>query len=168
MRLALVAALALCLVACGGVERPAPAPPSAPPALPHVRLQLNWFPEPEFGGIYAAKERGLFAKHGVEVELLQGGADVPAPQLLASGKVELAVVAAEQVLTLRAHDGRVKAVFASFQKSPRCIVVKADSPHQTLADLWSSKATVLAQDGLTFVKWLNRVHGGKNLSFVPY
>jgi NitT/TauT family transport system substrate-binding protein len=164
----IVIALALVLVACGGAQQPAPPAPSAPPARPHVRLQLNWFPEPEFGGIYASKERGLFEKHGVDVELLQGGADVPAPQLLASGRVELAVVAAEQVLTLRAHGGRVKAVFASFQRSPRCIIVKADSAYATLADLWGSKATVLAQDGLTFVKWLNRVHGGKKLSFVPY
>jgi len=165
-----VVALTLALVACGSAEQPAPHAPAAPTqaARPRVRLQLNWFPEPEFGGIYAAKERGLFTQHGVDVELLQGGADVPAPQLLASGKVELAALAAEQVLTLRAHDGRVKAVFASFQRSPRCIVVKADSPHATLADLWGSKATILAQDGLTFVKFLNGKHGGKDLSFVPY
>ena len=27
-----------------------------------VTVQLNWFPEPEFGGFYAAKEKGIFEK----------------------------------------------------------------------------------------------------------
>ena len=48
-------------------------------------------------------------------ETFEGGADVPAPQLVASGRVELAVVAADQLLTLRAAGGRVKAIFACFQ-----------------------------------------------------
>jgi|CXWL01.1.fsa_nt_gi NitT/TauT family transport system substrate-binding protein len=168
----LLPAIALFAFACQRDAAPpaAPTPPASPAAaaLPHVRLQLNWFPEPEFGGIYAARERGLFSAEGVDVELLSGGADVPAPQLVASGKVEMAVLAAEQVLTLRAGGGQVKAVFASFQKAPRAIVVKADSPHATLESLWRSKATVLAQDGMSFVRWLNRSYGGKDLSFVPY
>ncbi len=160
------------LLPLAGCPRPADAP--APPAQPtpeapaNVKLQLNWFPEPEFGGIYAARERGIFTRHGLNVELLSGGADVPAPQLLASGRVEFAVLAAEQVLTLRAKGGRVKAVFASFQTSPRCVVVRGESPYLTLDQLWEGKATVLAQDGLTFIRWLNHQHGGTGLSFVPY
>lgn len=160
---------ALLLAACArepvtpdAAVAPAVAAPTA------VRLQLNWFPEPEFGGIYAARERGFFAAEGLSVELLSGGADVPAPQLLASGKVEFAVLAAEQVLTLRAAGGPVKAIFASFQKAPRAIIVKSTSPHASIAELWASKATVLAQDGMSFIRWLNRQHGGKGLSFVPY
>jgi NitT/TauT family transport system substrate-binding protein len=172
----LVAALAL-VTAVGCGDRPAaPGSDTAPSAAPAaqtaapqtLRLQLNWFPEPEFGGIYAARERGFFAAQGLEVELLQGGADVPAPQLLAAGKVELAVLAAEQVLTLRAAGGPVRAIYAAFQRAPRVIIVKADAPAASLAELWQSKATILAQDGMSFIRFLNQKYGGKELSFVPY
>lgn len=173
---AFVSSLALigAFVACGKsapTEQTAAATPVAEVASAvntPVRIQLNWFPEPEFGGFYAARERGLFTTNGVEVELLSGGADVPAPQMVASGKVEMGVLAAEQVLTLRAAGGAVKAVFASFQRAPRVIIVKATSPHTTLEALWRSKATILAQDGMAFIRFLNRQYGGSELSFVPY
>jgi NitT/TauT family transport system substrate-binding protein len=160
--LLLLSALAL-LCSCGGGE-----PATTPEGLKKLRLQLNWFPEPEFGGMYAARERGFFAKHGLEVELLEGGAEVPAGQLVAGGRVELAVVAADQLLTLRAAGGRATAIFACFQKAPRVIVVKEGSPWRSLEQLWRSEATVMAADGLAFVQWLNRAHGGERLSFVPY
>ena len=38
-----------------------------------LTVQLNWFPEPEFGGLYAALENGHFERHGLEVELIKGG-----------------------------------------------------------------------------------------------
>lgn len=151
---------ALCLLAsCGGAPDPSTA---------EVRLQLNWFPEPEFGGMYAAQERGLFAKHGLTVTLLEGGADVPAAQLVASGRVETAVVAADQLLTLREAGGKVRAIFACFQTAPRVVIVKADSPWSSIEELWTDEATVMAADGLAFVKWLNAKHGGARLGFVPY
>ena len=66
-----------------------------------VTVQLNWFPEPEFGGFYAAKEKGIFEKAGFDVQLIKGGADVPAPQLVASGRVDFAVVSAPQLVTIQ-------------------------------------------------------------------
>ena len=158
---AALAALALVLAGCGGGSSPASGDGA-------VRLQLNWFPEPEFGGMYAARERGLFEKHGVKVELLEGGADVPAAQLVASGRVELAVVAADQLLTLRAAGGRARAVFACFQKAPRVIVVREGGGWDGLGQLWRSNATVMAAEGLAYVKFLNAKHGGEDLTLVPY
>lgn len=178
LALAMLAVAALAsTVACGdrktgsapaAVAPDAGEPDDGPDRATPVRLQLNWFPEPEFGGIFAARERGIFTAHGLAVEILQGGAEVPAPQLVAAGQVDVAVLAAEQVLTLRAAGGNVRALYAGFQKAPRVILVKADSPHPTLADLWRSDATVLAQDGMSFVRFLNRKYGGERLRFVPY
>ena len=119
-----------------------------------VRVQLNWFPEPEFGGLYAAQANGFFADEGLDVELLKGGPDVPAPQMLASGRVEFAVVAAPQLMTLRARGGNATAVFATFQKYPRGILVRADAGYEDLESFWKSDGKVMAQDGLAFIKWL--------------
>ncbi len=133
-----------------------------------VTVQLNWFPEPEFGGFYAAKEKGIFEKAGFDVQLIKGGADVPAPQLVASGRVDFAVVSAPQLVTIRARGGKATAVFASFQMAPRAIIVKRSSPFKTLKEIWESDAKVMAQDGLVFIRWLNSIYDGSKLSFVPY
>ena len=46
-------------------------------AAERVKLVLNWVPEPEFGGIYAASENGAFAKHNLDVQITPGGAGTP-------------------------------------------------------------------------------------------
>ena len=40
-----------------------------------IKLALNWVPEPEFGGIYAAQQQHFFANNGLDVEIQPGGAD---------------------------------------------------------------------------------------------
>ncbi|MFM1822734.1 MAG: hypothetical protein RI967_1000, partial [Planctomycetota bacterium] len=82
------------LAACDGGSSsgtPSALPPStdaaqggaAVAALDKVSIQLNWVAEPEFGGFYAAEQKALFQSEGLEVTLVQGGPDVPAPQLVA-------------------------------------------------------------------------------------
>ncbi|MCP4837574.1 MAG: ABC transporter substrate-binding protein [Phycisphaera sp.] len=133
-----------------------------------LSVQLNWFPEPEFGGLYAARENGHFESQGLEVELVKGGADVPAGQLVASGSVEIAVVSAAQLATLRAQGGRATAVFASFQKAPRAAVVMADSKYESLEALWAGEGRIMADAGLPWTRWVNRKYGDTKLRFVPY
>ena len=133
-----------------------------------VQVQLNWFPESEFGGLYEAELNGWFEQAGLQVELLKGGPSVPAAQMVASGQVEFAVVSGPQLLTLRSQGAQVTAIFATFQRNPRGIVVHHDSPYQSLESLWKSSATVMGENGLAFMKWLNREYGGQDLSFVPY
>ena len=65
--------------ACGGGE-PASAVPSAAPSgavgLDQVRLQLQWVPQAQFAGYFAAIEQGYFEANGIEVTLVAGGPDV--------------------------------------------------------------------------------------------
>ena len=146
--IALLSLTLLILAGCGG---------KAP-----IRLQLNWSPEPEFGGFYAAEHEGLFAKEGLDVEIVTGGPNVPVPQLAASGKVEFAVIAAPQLLTLREQGGDLIALYAVFQGNPMGLMVHEASPHKTLSELWMSEATVSIENGLTDFRWLDKAYpGGK-------
>src|SRR5206468_2318086 len=43
-------------------------------AADKIKLALNWVPEPEFGGIYSAKQSGAFDKHGLDVNIQPAGA----------------------------------------------------------------------------------------------
>ena len=68
-----------------------------------IKLALNWVPEPEFGGIYAAKQTGAFEKHGLDVDIQPGGAGTPTWQLVATGKVDFAVASADEVIIARSQ-----------------------------------------------------------------
>lgn len=155
-----LAALLALLVGCGGDDSGS--------ASERIRIQLNWVPEPEFGGLYAAELEGYFREEGLDVELVKGGPGVAAPQLAASGRVEFAVVAGEQILTLGRAGGELVAVFASFQSDPLALMVHAASPWSSLEELWRSDATVACEDDLSFVAVLTRRYGGERLVFVPH
>src|SRR3989304_2175683 len=87
----LLAAAALLIVACSGgpaatpTAAPTPAPTEAPStaALTHVQLQLQWEPQAQFAGYFAADREGYYAEEGLEVEILRGGAEF-IPQVVGS------------------------------------------------------------------------------------
>ncbi len=41
--------------------------------LTKIKLLLNWYPEAEHGGFYAAKADGIYEKYGLDVEIVPGG-----------------------------------------------------------------------------------------------
>src|SRR5438552_18110538 len=73
------------LIGCG--EKP-----SVSPSRQKVRLQLNWKPEPQFGGFYAAKE--IAGKHGIDLEVVPDGVGTRTVQMVLAGKAAVAVVGA--------------------------------------------------------------------------
>ena len=164
-----LASLALAVVlplACESSESPGPAAGGDSPRK--VTIQLNWVPEPEFGGLYEAERIGAFAAEGLAVEILAGGPGVPAPQLAASGKVDLAVVSGDQLLTLGAVGGDLVAVYAIYQLDPFGVMVHASNPIASMEELWRSRSTVACETNLAWVAMLNGKYGGKDLAFIPY
>ena len=73
------------------------------PGKTKVKLVLNWVPEPEFGGFYAAREIGSYDKQGLEVEIMGGGAGVPVVQMVAGGQADFGISGADEVLTAKAR-----------------------------------------------------------------
>ncbi len=138
----------------------------APPAP--VTVQLNWLPEPEFGGLYAAREGGLFTRAGLDVTILKGGPDVPAVPMTASGRVTFGVAAADEVISLRARGADIVAVFATYQTSPQAIMVRADRPVDGIPALLAQGGTLVAQPGLAYLKHLQRAYGLGRTRIVPY
>lgn len=127
------------------------------------RLQLNWLPEPEFGGFYEAQRQGRLSG----VELLPGSPGVPTASLLASHKIEYGVVAADELVRMVAQSAPLVAIFACCQNSPRAMAVHQDSPYRSLQELWTSKATIGVEPGQGYVRWLDHRFGGKDLTRVP-
>ncbi|HET7082892.1 MAG TPA: ABC transporter substrate-binding protein [Candidatus Limnocylindria bacterium] len=53
--------------------------------LTSVRLQLQWFPQAQFAGYYAAQELGYYEAEGLDVEIVPGSAEI-APQVVGSAE----------------------------------------------------------------------------------
>lgn len=166
-RVALLAALLLALVVgCSKKDEPA-APSPGEPAKTPLTLALNWVPEPEFGGFYAGKENGAYAKEGIELTLQGGGAGVPVVQMVATGKVDLGIAGADEVLTARARGADVVALYAVFQKSPQGIMAHAGRGAKSLADVLQS-GTLAIEPGLPYAAFLKKKFGFDKVKVVPY
>src|SRR5450755_424995 len=64
-----------------------------------VKLALNWVPEPEFGGFYAAREGGAYLRQGLDVDIMGGGAGVPVLQMVATGRADFGTVGGDELVT---------------------------------------------------------------------
>ncbi|WP_437574099.1 ABC transporter substrate-binding protein [Sorangium sp. So ce887] len=146
----------------------APAAPAQGAPAAKVKLALNWVPEPEFGGFYAAREAGAFAKEGLEVEILGGGAGVPVVQMVAGGQVDFGLSGADEVLTARARGADVLPLFAVFQTSPQAIMTHESRGAKGIADILASGGTLAIEPGLPYAAYLKKKYGFSKVKVVPY
>ncbi|MCC9606315.1 ABC transporter substrate-binding protein [Blastopirellula sp. JC732] len=165
LRLVAIVSL-LTFIGCGSPKNADPAAGDDGPALRKVRLALNWFPEAEHGGFYAAQQQGFFAEEGLDVEIIPGGPGVPVIQQVASGNVEFAVANADQVILGRAQMANVVALMSPMEKSPRCILVHEQSPIKTFNEL--ENCTLAMNVGRSFAVFLQKKLPLKNVRIVPY
>ncbi|HSP77333.1 MAG TPA: ABC transporter substrate-binding protein [Myxococcaceae bacterium] len=151
----------------GQKQAEAQAVSDAKPALTKVKLALNWVPEPEFGGFYAAREGGAFARQGLEVEILGGGAGVPVMQMVATGQVDFGIAGAEEIRTARARGVDVLPLFAVYQTSPQGIMAHASRGAKGISDVLAS-GTVALEPGLPYAAYLKKKYGFDKVKVVPY
>ena len=166
LSIVLLTALTILLAACDSRSDSKPEPDSKTA----VRLQLNWVPEPQFGGIYQAELDGAFDRENLSVEIVSGSDGVSSPQMVAAGRVDFGIVGGSQVLQLNAQGGTLVALFAVYQHGPHAIMVPDDSPHATLAELWKDPNAVVGVDtSLAFFKSINeRFKVADGAKFVAY
>ena len=107
--IALFAALAVVLAACssgGGSATSAPsagsvAPSAAAPSelasasaaaeLKPIRLQLQWFPQAQFAGYFAALDKGYYKDEGLDVTILPGAVEIVPATVVAGGQAEFGI-----------------------------------------------------------------------------
>jgi ABC-type nitrate/sulfonate/bicarbonate transport systems, periplasmic components len=125
------------LAACAAPAAPpaAPAATEAPaPAakLTPVRVVLQWVPQSQFAGYYAAKDKGFYAEEGLDVTIIPGGPDIAPAQVVASDGAEFGV-AWLPGRTLAAREGGADLVNIAqiFQRSGTLMVsFKREEYHQ--------------------------------------
>jgi putative hydroxymethylpyrimidine transport system substrate-binding protein len=112
---------------------------SSASASERLTVLLDWFVNPDHAPLVVAQQRGIFRDAGLEVELIAPADPNDPPKLVAAGQADLAVSYQPQ-LHLQVAQGlplvRVGTLIATPLNS---VVVLADGPIKTLADLKGRK-----------------------------
>jgi NitT/TauT family transport system substrate-binding protein len=103
--------------------------------LQRVTVQLDWFPEPEHGGLYQALAKGWFKDEGLDVVLIPGGGNVKVTQIVATGRADIGQSATTQVIQARAAGLPICNVAAVFQRMPLCLILHEGSSVKSYRDL---------------------------------
>ncbi|MDP9052320.1 MAG: ABC transporter substrate-binding protein [Acidobacteriota bacterium] len=133
--------------------------------LEPVRFQLDWYPQPEHGGFYAAQLLGFYKAEGLDVTILPLPQFGSAAQLVANGQADIALGSSDQVMEWDSNGLPLVAVAATMQHDPQAIMVHANSPIHAFADLEGH--TIAAQTGATWLKYVISRYKLRNVRQIP-
>jgi NitT/TauT family transport system substrate-binding protein len=111
--------------------------------LTPVSVVLQWVPQAQFAGYFAADSLGFWEKQGLDVTIVDGGPDV-APQVEGSlpGGPEFAVSWVPRVLAVRDEGSDLVNIGQTFQRSGTLSVSWADNPVASPAEFAGKKIGV--------------------------
>lgn len=107
--------------------------------LTPIRLQLQWLPQGQFAGYFAAVENGYFEEEGLEVEIIESGGDIVPQDALANGDVDYAIAWVPKVLGSIEQGANLTNIAQIFQRSGTLQVSWADSDIESVADFEGKK-----------------------------
>ncbi len=137
--MSLATSATLILTACGTQTGGTDAPSEAA----SVQLQLQWAPQAQFAGYFAAVEQGYYEDENLDVEILDGGPDV-VPQQVGSAEdgPEFTISWVPKVLEARAAGSDLVNIAQIFQRSGTLSVAWADSGISSPADFAGKRVGV--------------------------
>lgn len=104
-----------------------------------ITLLLDWFVNPDHGPIIVAQEKGYFADVDLDVEIIAPADPSDPPKMVAAGQADLAISYQPQ-LHLQIHEGLPLQRVGTLVATPlNCLLVLADGPITSPADLKGGK-----------------------------
>jgi NitT/TauT family transport system substrate-binding protein len=132
-------------------------------------LALNWKAEPQFGGFYAAQAKGFYKDKQLDVKIVEGGSGTPTIQMLMAGKVDYAIVSADEVVIAHARGATdIIALFATYQTNPQGIMTHAERGFKSLEDVLHTPGVLLWQAGLPYAQFFKQKYSPMKVARAPY
>jgi putative hydroxymethylpyrimidine transport system substrate-binding protein len=123
--------LILLLASCGGASSAGQGSQNGPEK---VTLTLDWYPNADHAGVYAAEERGYFEDAALEVETRQPSDPAAVLQLVAAGRSEFGISYENEMTNAAARDIPVLSIMAIMQEPLNSIIALKksgiDSPEE--------------------------------------
>jgi len=127
-------------------------PSATESGLAPIRLQLDWYPQPEQGGFFAAQLLGYYKAEGLDVTILPLPQYGSVAQLVSTGKADIGLGSSDQILEWNSNGLPLTAVSATMQHDPQAIMVHKESSIHDFKDLEGH--TIAAQTGATWLKYV--------------
>jgi NitT/TauT family transport system substrate-binding protein len=130
--LACIAVAALVLVGCSSA-------PGANTTKTPISLQLQWFPQAQFAGYFAALDKGYYADEGLDVTILPGAVDIVPATVVAGGKAQFGISWVPRMLAPRESGADVQVIGQVFQRSATTQVSFKSTGITSVADFKGKK-----------------------------
>jgi NitT/TauT family transport system substrate-binding protein len=135
MRTRIIAAAAAVLLLAGCTQPAAPSSSPVASAAPAPTIGLTYIPNVQFSPFYVAEADGAFTAAGVKPTLRHHGTSEGLFTAIAAGQEQFVVAGGDELMQARAQGVDLVAVAAYYRSYPVEVIVPADSPIQSLADL---------------------------------
>lgn len=129
-------------------------------------LQLFWFPEPEHGNIFGADHGGLYEENGLNVDILDGGPEIAAGQIVASGRADFGMGNADEIALAQSEGIPLVAIAANFQTSPQILMYHEGSGIEEPEDM--SGRTVYTAPTANYWTYIKEEYGIEPAQEVAY
>ncbi len=149
--------LAVCALLCPGVAR----------AQDKITFGLDWLAEAEYGGYYQAVANGIYAKHGLDVTIRQGGPQVNHMQLLMAGRLDFNL-GGGRAIEFAAEGLPYMAVAAIFQKEPAVLIAHPGTGADSFASLKGRPVAIGADTRNGWWRFLAAKYGYSDSQIRPY
>lgn len=119
-----------------------------------LRVQLDWRPEPQHGGLYQAMVDGYFAEEGLEVVLFPGGTNALVTQVVATGEADIGQSATTQVILFRRNGFPLTNVASVFHWAPSALLMHESNPVSRFEDLDGKR--IMARPEAIYIPYLKK------------
>ena len=134
-----------------------------------VNFGTDWKAEAEHGGFYQAIATGIYQRHGLDVNLRQGGPQVNHAQLLAAGVLDFNIASNSFVpLNFVQENIPMVAVAAIFQKDPSVLIAHPGQGNDSLAALKGKPIMIGSDTRVTSWLFLKQKFGYTDDQIRPY
>jgi NitT/TauT family transport system substrate-binding protein len=136
-------------------------------AADRVRFGLDWKAEAEYGGFYQALATGLYAKHGLDVTIAEGGPQVNHMMLLMAGRLDFNL-AGGRAIEFAEKDLPFRAIAAIFQKSLSVLIAHPGQGNDGFAALKGKPIMIGADVRVGWWRFLAAKYGYDDSQIRPY
>jgi len=109
------------------------------PRLKKATFIPQWVPQAQFAGYYIALDKGIYRKHGIDLEIISGGPGRPADAFLKEGKADFATLWLSTAIPMRSEGVPVMNLAQIMQRSALMLVAKKSSGVLTPEDMNGKK-----------------------------
>jgi NitT/TauT family transport system substrate-binding protein len=108
-------------------------------AMKTATLMPLWTPQAQFAGYYVAQEKGIYARHGIQLQLLKAGPGYSPTAALERGEADFAVLWLTTALQHRAAGMAVTNLSQTIQHSSLMLVARKNSGIRSIEDMQDKK-----------------------------